>query len=51
MSADCFTQSLTRGFAAVGEPNVAVCVCPDTELAFEIICSASVQPDREVQGV
>jgi hypothetical protein len=29
-----FDNSLTRGFAAVGEPNVAVCVLPGTELAF-----------------
>jgi hypothetical protein len=26
---------LTRGFAAIGEPNVAVCLLPDTEVAFE----------------
>src|SRR5262249_36266155 len=25
----------TRGFAAVGEPNVAVCLLPGTEVAFE----------------
>jgi hypothetical protein len=30
-----FTNSITRGFAAVGEPNVAVCLMPGTELAFE----------------
>ena len=30
-----FNNSLTRGFAAVGEPNVAVCVLPGTEVAFE----------------
>ena len=30
-----FTNSLTRGFAAVGEPDVAVCLLPGTELAFE----------------
>jgi len=30
-----FGQSLTRGFAAIGEPNVAVCVLPGTEVAFE----------------
>ena len=30
-----FDNSLTRGFAAVGEPNVAVCVLPGTEIAFE----------------
>jgi hypothetical protein len=30
-----FSKSLTRGFAAVGEPNVAVCLLPGTEVAFE----------------
>ena len=30
-----FNNSFTRGFAAVGEPNVAVCLLPGTELAFE----------------
>lgn len=30
-----FVKSLTRGFAAVGEPNVAVCLLPGTELVFE----------------
>jgi hypothetical protein len=26
---------MTRGFAAIGEPNVAVCLLPGTEVAFE----------------
>lgn len=30
-----FTNSCTRGFAAVGEPNVAVCLLPGTELALD----------------
>lgn len=30
-----FLNSSTRGFAAVGEPNLAVCLRPGTELAFE----------------
>jgi hypothetical protein len=30
-----FIGSVTRGFAAIGEPNVAVCLLPGTELAFE----------------
>ena len=30
-----FLNSSTRGFAAVGEPNIAVCLLPGTELAFE----------------
>jgi hypothetical protein len=30
-----FVNSVTRGFAAVGEPNVAVCLLPGTELVFD----------------
>jgi hypothetical protein len=30
-----FSGTITRGFAAVGEPNVAVCLLPGTEVAFE----------------
>ena len=30
-----FNHSITRGFAAVGEPHVAVCLLPGTEIAFE----------------
>lgn len=30
-----FLYSATRGFSAVGEPNVAVCLLPGTELAFK----------------
>jgi hypothetical protein len=30
-----FRTSLTRGFAAIGEPDVAVCLLPGTEVAFE----------------
>jgi hypothetical protein len=30
-----FNNSITRGFAAVEEPNVAVCLLPGTELAFD----------------
>ncbi|MGO8975400.1 MAG: hypothetical protein ACLQNV_17975 [Steroidobacteraceae bacterium] len=37
-----FARSITRGFAAVGEPDVAVCLMPGTELAFE----SNVQYDR-----
>ena len=29
-----FRASLTRGFAAIGEPQVAVCLLPGTEVAF-----------------
>jgi len=37
-----FSNSITRGFAAVGEPDVAVCLLSGTELAFE----NNVQYDR-----
>jgi hypothetical protein len=30
-----FQNSMTRGFAAIGEPNVAVCLLPGTEVVFE----------------
>jgi hypothetical protein len=30
-----FANSITRGLAAVGEPTVAVCLLPGTEVAFE----------------
>jgi hypothetical protein len=30
-----FGNSVTGGFAAIGEPNVAVCLMPGTEVAFE----------------
>ena len=30
-----FSNAITGGFAAVGEPNVAVCLLPGTEVAFE----------------
>ena len=30
-----FPNSITRGFAAIGEPNVSVCLLPGTELAFQ----------------
>jgi hypothetical protein len=37
-----FVRSITRGFSAVGEPDVAVCLLPGTELAFD----SEVQYDR-----
>jgi hypothetical protein len=37
-----FKKSITRGFAAAGEPEVAVCLLPGTELAF----ASEVQYDR-----
>ena len=30
-----FADAITGGFAAVGEPSVAVCLLPGTEVAFE----------------
>ena len=30
-----FAKTITSGFAAVGEPDVAVCLLPGTELAFQ----------------
>jgi len=30
-----FAGTISRGFAAVGEPNVAVCLLPGTEIAFD----------------
>jgi len=30
-----FSGMITRGFASVGEPHVAICLLPGTELAFE----------------
>jgi hypothetical protein len=30
-----FSNSITRGFTAVGEPTVAVCLLPGTEVALE----------------
>jgi hypothetical protein len=30
-----FCNSITRGFAAVDEPDVAVCLLPGTEIAFD----------------
>src|SRR5262249_43816374 len=48
-----FKNSITRGFAAIGEPNVAVCLLPGTEVAFgkgsqvrALFCSF---PDHEIR--
>jgi len=37
-----FRNSITRGFASSEEPNVAVCLMPGTELAFESTVDAQV---------
>jgi hypothetical protein len=47
-----FTNSITRGFTAVGEPNVAVCLMPGTELSFEqeVMCvhALGLLPSRKI---
>jgi hypothetical protein len=46
-----FNNSITRGFASSDEPDVAVCLLPGTELAFEkdVECDASFRflPNRK----
>lgn len=37
-----FVRSITRGFTEIGEPEVAVCLLPGTEIAFD----SEVQYDR-----
>jgi len=47
-----FANSMTRGFAAVGEPTVAVCLLPGTEVAFErevIEYRHSLPPNRKLR--
>jgi hypothetical protein len=48
-----FTNSITRGFTEVGEPNVAVCLMPGTELAFdrdvECVQALGLLPSRKVR--
>jgi hypothetical protein len=36
-----FKNSIRRGFAAIGEPNVAVCLLPGTEVASKRKSSTS----------
>jgi hypothetical protein len=49
-----FRQSSTRGFAAIGEPNVAVCLLPGTEIAFDLDVDCDrgfgLLPNRKIQG-
>src|SRR2546427_8000938 len=50
-----FPNSITRGFAAVGEPHVAVCLLPGTEIAFDenVECEPSfglgVLPNKKIE--
>jgi hypothetical protein len=43
-----FATAITRGFAAVEEPNMAVCLLPGTEVAFEREVVLSLLPKRRV---
>jgi hypothetical protein len=43
-----FNNSITRGFSAVGEPNVAVCLLPGTEMVFEKDVEYDLFPNRKV---
>ena len=48
-----FNSSITRGFTAVGQPNVAVCLLPGTEIAFDenVECErlAGFLPSRKIE--
>jgi len=50
-----FKNSITRGFAAVGEPYVAVCLLPGTEIAFDenVECEPSfgigILPNKKIE--
>ena len=50
-----FSNSITRGFAAVGEPHVAVCLLPGTEIAFdqpvdcEPLFGAGILPNKKIR--
>jgi hypothetical protein len=46
-----FSRSGTRGFAAIGEPNVAVCLLPGTEVAFEAEAQYEHSLDRLMPGL
>ena len=46
-----FSRSGTRGFAAIGEPNVAVCLLPGTEVAFEAEAQYEHSFDRLMPGL
>jgi len=48
-----FRHTFTRGFAAIGNPDVAVCLSPGTEIAFdgEIRCADKLWPfTRRLNG-
>ena len=47
-----FRNAITRGFEAVGQPNVAVCLLPGTEIAFDanVECEPSfgILPNKKI---
>ena len=45
-----FNNSITRGFAAIGEPHVAVCLLPGTEIAFDenVECELGILPNKKL---
>ena len=45
-----FSNSITRGFAAIGEPHVAVCLLPGTEIAFDenVECELGILPNKKI---
>ena len=47
-----FHNTITRGFAAVSDPRVAVCLLPGTELAFDrdVECEAAIDPFDQRQS-
>jgi hypothetical protein len=49
-----FVNSITRGFTAVEEPNVAVCLLPGTELVFDrdVECDHALGffPNKKLRG-
>ena len=44
-----FNNSTTRGFSAVGEPNVAVCLRPGTEVVFEREVEYDLFPNHKLE--
>ena len=44
-----FNNSITRGFSAVGEPNVAVCLLPGTEVVFEMEVEYDLFPNWKLE--
>jgi hypothetical protein len=46
-----FSRSGTRGFAAIGQPDVAVCLLPGTEVAFEAEVQYEHAFDRLMPGL